>query len=134
MTVPMKFRRVNGTTKPPWMTAEIRRAINVKKTNYKLMKETAPKEVRERYQRSLRACRTLIRQSKRDYEKRIAREYKTNPKRFFMYIRSKKKVKNNIGPPADESGKLTQDNRRMAKILNNNFSAGTTQSPAMLSI
>ncbi len=56
MTVPMKFRRVNGTTNLPWMTAEIRRAINVKKTNYKSMKETATIETRERYQRSLRAC------------------------------------------------------------------------------
>ncbi len=31
MTVPMKCRRVNSTTNPPWMTEEIRRAINLKK-------------------------------------------------------------------------------------------------------
>ncbi len=91
ITVPMRFRRANGSTNPPWMTAEIRKAINVKKTNYNSMKESATEETRERYQRSLIACRTLIRQSKRDYKKRIARESKTNPKRFFMYIRSKKK-------------------------------------------
>ncbi len=113
-TVPMKSRRVNGTTNPPWMTAEIRRAINLKKANYNSMKETATEETRERYQRSRRACRTLIRQSKLDYEKRIAHESKTNPKRFFTYIRSKKEVQNNIGPLADESGELTQDNRHMA--------------------
>ncbi len=84
MIVPMKLRIVNGTTNPPWMTAEIRRA---KKTNYISMKETGTVETRERYQRSLRACQTLIRQSKRDYEKRIARESKTHPKKFFTYIR-----------------------------------------------
>ncbi len=63
MTVPMKFRRANGSTNPPWITAEIKRAIKVKKTNYNLMKESATEETRERYQRSPRACRTLIRQS-----------------------------------------------------------------------
>ncbi len=31
MTVPMKCRRVNSITNPPWMTEEIRRAINLKK-------------------------------------------------------------------------------------------------------
>ncbi len=123
ITVPMKLRRANGTTNQPWMTAEIKREIYVKKTNYNSIKESATEETRERYQRSLRACRTLIRQSKSDYEKRIARESKTNPKRFFTYIRSKKKVKNNIGPLADEIGELTQDNRHMARILNKNFSS-----------
>ncbi len=56
MTVPMKFRRANGTTNPPWMTTEIRRAINVKKAIYNSMKGTVTVETRERYQRSLRAC------------------------------------------------------------------------------
>ncbi len=31
MTVPMKCRRVNSVTNPPWMTEEIRRAINLEK-------------------------------------------------------------------------------------------------------
>ncbi len=41
MTVPMKCRRVNSITNPPWTTEEIRRAINLKKTNYNSMRETA---------------------------------------------------------------------------------------------
>ncbi len=122
MTVPMKFKWVNGATKPPWRSADIR-AVNVLKTNYNSIRETATVETRERYQRSLKACRTLIRQSKRDYEKRTARESKTNPKKFFMYITSIKKVKYNIGPLADESGELTQDNRHMVRILNKKFSS-----------
>ncbi len=103
------------------MTAEIRRAISVSKANYNSMKETGIIETRERYQQSLGASRTLIRQGKRDYEKRIARESKTNSPKFFSYIRSKKEVKDNIGPLADESGELTLDNRHMARILNKNI-------------
>ncbi len=38
-TVPMKTRRANGTLNPPWMTANIKMAINRKKRNYNLMKQ-----------------------------------------------------------------------------------------------
>ncbi len=61
------------------------------------------------------------RKSKRNYEKKIASEAKVNPKRFFTYIRTKKKSKNNVGPLADENGVLTQDSKHMVGILNKNF-------------
>ena len=87
------------------------------------MKENNTAQDRDRYQESLRACRGLIRTRKRDYEKRIARDTKTNPKQFFTYIRAKKKVKSNIGPLRDETGELTQDRKNMAGILNRNFAS-----------
>ncbi len=90
-TVPMKTRRVNGTFSPPWMTANIEMAINRKKRNYNLMKQQATAEASKHYHRSLRACRTLIRKSKRNYEKKVSSEAKANPKRFFTHIRTKKK-------------------------------------------
>ncbi len=116
--VPMKTRRVNGTLSPPWMTTDIKRAINRKKRDYTLMKQQATAEAGERYHRSLRECRTLIRKSKRNYEKKIASVAKVNPKRFFTYIRTKKKTKSNVGPLVDENCVLTQDNKQMAGILN----------------
>ncbi len=51
------------------------------------MRRTDTAEARTQYQNSLRACRTLIRTSKRNYEKQLAREVKINPKKFFTYIR-----------------------------------------------
>ncbi len=119
----MKTRRVNGTLNPPWMTANIKMAINCKKRNYNLMKQQATVEASEHYHRSLRACRTLIRKSKRNYEKKVVSEVKVNPKRFFTSIRTKKKAKSNIGPLTDENGVLTQDSKQMAGILNKNFAS-----------
>ncbi len=55
--------------------------------------------------------------------KKIARKVKTNPKKFFTYIRTKKKTKSNIGPLKDERGALTQDNETMIEILNKNFAS-----------
>ena len=122
-TVPMKLRRTNGAVDPPWMTSEVKRATNLKKRAYNVLKEAATDVNRERYQHCLRACRTLIRRSKREYEKRIAREAKANPKKVFTYIRSKKKAKSNIGPLTNRNGVLTRDSRHMAEILNEKFSS-----------
>ncbi len=56
------------------------------------MKESNTNEILSQYHSSLRACRSLVRQCKRDYEKQIAREAKTNPKKIFTYIRIKKEI------------------------------------------
>ncbi len=98
-------------------------AINRKKRNYNLMKQQATAKESEHYHRCLIACRTLIRKSKRNYEKKVASEAKANPKRFFSYIRTKKKAKSNVGPLTDENGVLTQDSKQMSGILNKNFAS-----------
>ncbi len=113
----MKTRRVNVTLNPPRMTTDIKRAINRKKRNYNLIKQQGTAEAGEHYHHSLRECRTFIRKSKRNYGKKIASEAEVNPKRFFTYIRTKKKSKSNVGFLADENGVLTQDNKQMAEIL-----------------
>ncbi len=75
--VPMKTRRTNIAVSSPWITTQVRRAINLKKRKFNLLKENSTDEARRQYHQSLRACRTLIRQHKRDYEKQIARETKS---------------------------------------------------------
>ncbi len=87
------------------------------------MKQQATAEASEHHHRCLRACRTLIRKSKSNYEKKVASEAKANPKRFFTYKRTKKKAKSNVGPLTDENGVLTQDSKQMAGILNKNFAS-----------
>ncbi len=47
------------------------------------MRGTDTAEARTQYQNNLKTCRTLIRTSKRNYEKQLAREVKINPKKFF---------------------------------------------------
>ncbi len=119
----MKTRRVNGTLNPPWMTANIKMVINRKKRDCNLMKQQATDEASEHYHRSLRACRTVIRKSEHNYEKKVASEAKANPKRFFTYTKTKKKAKNNVGPLTDENGVLTKDSKQMTGILNKNFAS-----------
>ncbi len=56
------------------------------------MKENNTTETCAQCHSSLRACRTLVSQCKRDYEKQIAREGKTNPKKFFYLHENKKEI------------------------------------------
>ncbi len=84
-TVPMKTRRTNNAVCPPWITTHVRRAINKKMRKYNLLRENSTDEARRQYHQSLRACRTFIRQRKRNYEKQIAREAKSNPKKV-LYV------------------------------------------------
>ncbi len=67
-------------------------------------------------------CEQEIRKKKRDYEERISKEAKKNPKLFFRYIRSKKSVRDNIGPLLDSDDNLVSDDKWMASVLYLNFS------------
>ncbi len=106
-SVPMKTRRTNNAMSPPWITPQVRQAINLKRSRYNFLKRNNTNEASDQYRQSLRGCRNLNRQRKRDYEKQIAREAKSNPKMSFTYIRTKKKAKSNIGPLKMEGNVLT---------------------------
>ncbi len=86
-TVPMKNRRTSNYVNSPRITNQVRRAIN-----YNAMKESNTTGTRAQYHSSLSACRTLVRQCKRDCEKQIALEAKTNPKKFFYLHKDKKEI------------------------------------------
>ena len=68
-----------------------------------------------------RCCEREIRKSKRNHEVNISKQAKTNPKKFFQYIRNKKTVKEKIGPIKNTDNTLVSDNKNMATILNNFF-------------
>lgn len=115
----MKFRRANGTIDSTCMS-DVKRAINFERL-YKLIKEVTTRQSYKRYSSNLRECRSMIRNSKCNHEKRIARESKSNlPKFFLLYIRTNKWTKNNTGLVADEPGVSTKNRKHMARILNTN--------------
>ncbi len=95
----MKNRRTSNDVNSPLITNQVRRAINIKKRHYNAMKESNTNEIRAQYHSSLRACRTLVRQCKRDYEKQIARDAKTNPKKFFYLHKDKKEIEEQYRSP-----------------------------------
>ena len=119
--IPKVRKRVNGTTNPQWMTNDIKLLINRKKKAYRNYKRSKSDEDFVRYAAIKRHCEKLIRKSKRNLEINISQQAKTNPKKFYQYIRSKKTIKDKIGPIKDVNNKLVSDCKNMAVILNTFF-------------
>ena len=61
------------------------------------------------------------RKAKRQFERKLAKDIKSNPKSFYAYVRSKTKVKEVVGPLRDTSNQLVSDNEVMCEILNEYF-------------
>ena len=119
--IPKVKKRVNGTTNPQWMTNEIKLLINRKKKAYTIYKRSKSDEDFNRYVAVKRHCEKQIRKSKRNLEISISQQAKTNPKKFYQYIRSKKTIKDKIGPIKDVNNELVSDCKSMTKILNTFF-------------
>ena len=119
--IPKVKKRVNGTTNPQWMTNEIKLLINRKKKAYTTYKRSKLDEDFNRYVAVKRHCEKQIRKSKRNLEISISQQAKTNPKKFYQYIRSKKTIKDKIGPIKDVNNELVSDCKSMTKILNTFF-------------
>ena len=73
------------------------------------------------YKRAQNKAVKEYKKSKRQFEKRLARDMKNNPKSFYAYIRSKTKVKEVIGPLKDADGHCVSNNESISNILNDYF-------------
>ena len=121
--VPMVRKRLNNINRPSWMNNEIQQIIGRKRRAYKVYKRSNADCDSREYNDVKRRCKGLIKSKKREYEEKIAKESKSNPKRFFQYVRSKKNVKTSIGPLKDNNNILVNDNKSMAFVLNEYFNA-----------
>ena len=59
-----------------------------------------------------------FRQAKKDFEKKLAKQIKSDPKSFYAYVRSKSKTRDVIGPLRDSSNNLVTHDAKMCDVLN----------------
>jgi len=67
------------------------------------------------------------RKAKNDFETKLAKNIKKNPKSFYSYVRSKSKTKDKVGPLKDKSGQIVIDDEGMCTVLNEQFHSVFTQ-------
>ena len=73
------------------------------------------------YKLALNKVTDSYRKAKSNFEGKLAKNIKSNPKAFYNYVRSQSKIKDKVGPLSDENGNLLSDSRDMCKLLNNYF-------------
>jgi hypothetical protein len=116
--VPLKPRGKPG--RPPWMTRDILRLVRKKRRMWK--KETGH-NVSPEYRETEKKVRNIIRNAKRNLEKKLANENNGNSKPFYSYLKSKTKSKTPVGPLKDAQGGTVSDKKKMAEMLNDYFSS-----------
>ncbi len=106
------------------MTLNLSGWILLKRGMYKRIKN-GETHLSNRYVKLLRSVKRDIRSEKRNYEIRVARKAKKDPKGFFKMYRTKAREK--IGPLETNTGDVIDDSEGMSKLLNNYFLSVFTQ-------
>ena len=111
-------------SKPPKAMSWNRKMKKLRKNRLKWwnrFKENGSDRNESKYRYYQKEVNKEIRRSKRNLEKRLGENIKTDRKGFFKYARSKMKVKESVGPIEDQQGRLIKDEKEMANIFSEFF-------------
>uniref|UniRef100_A0A803JYA6 Reverse transcriptase domain-containing protein n=1 Tax=Xenopus tropicalis TaxID=8364 RepID=A0A803JYA6_XENTR len=107
---------------PMWLNSEVKKLIGRKRKAFKKYKSEGTVAAFNDYKHYNKCCKTAIRKAKIENEERIAAEAKTNPKKFFKYINSKKMQVEGVAPLSYNNNMVTADTEK-ADVLNQFFSS-----------
>ena len=123
--VPLKRRRISN--RPVWMNTSILRSVRKKRRMWKAYTATQEYQDYLAYKNFEKQVQKTVRQAKRRYERKLAKEAKTNPKQFYSYLKSKTSNKESVGPLKSDGGDVVTDDATMAGMLNSFFSSVFTE-------
>ena len=113
--------------KPVWMSKSLLKKIKKKYHSYKRYLETKDGLDYQRYIISRNICTRSVRRAKREHERKVAKNSKSNNKMFWKYVRSKTKATSGVSALKKENGEMTKEDNEKAEILNNYFSSVFTE-------
>jgi hypothetical protein len=125
--IPKIINKQNKRPKQKWINTKCKRAI---KSKYKLYKRYLITKEGVDYQRYIKVrnkCNSIIKQAKREYEQKVAKDCKNNVKCFWKYVQEKLKVNNGVSPLKTEKGDIVVTDKDKANILNDFFSTVFTK-------
>ena len=96
--------------------------IRLKRQTYKHYKKFRTPANYRAYCRARNQVTWALRKAEKDTEKSIAKNIKSDPKRFYSYVSTKTKPKVKIADLQKEDGTLTQSVKEKAEVLNTFFS------------
>ena len=124
--VPKKTRR-KGKQKTQWWNGKIRRLRKNRLRAWTKYRESKLYQDYLAYKRARNRASKEVRKAQRRFERKLAKNIKSNPKAFYKYARNKMSVKEKVGPLEDENGMVVMDDTRTAEILNQYFTSVFTQ-------
>ena len=119
--VPLKKKVHKTRQKDPWWSPALMKEVKKKHQKWKEYRNDKTQENYAKYKTQRNTTTQLIRQARRQYEKKIIDSMKKEPKRLYKYIRSKQKVKDIVGPLEKDDGTLTETELETAEVLHKFF-------------
>ena len=117
------FPRQKIISRKKHLSKEAIRKILLKQTMGRVYRRTRKDEDYANYKEALNIATTEIRKSKRTFEQKLAGNIKNDSKSLYVYVRSKQKVRDNVGPLENNRGNIISDGFQMAEVLNEYFSS-----------
>ena len=106
-----------------YMSHDALRLKDRKERLWRKYKSTRTYYDRERYLKAKNTLRSLTRKLRLDFESEIANDIKSEPKKFWAYVKSKTKTRNKIPSLQKEDGSKASSASEKAEVLNNFFSS-----------
>lgn len=119
--IPMKLKKVRN--KPKWLTRYAQNAQNKKHKLWKRYRSTKNQEDYMTYKAAQNIATRELRLARKNFEKKLADNIKTDPKSFYSYTRSKMRTKDKVGPLIDADGHVITDDKIAASQLNSFFTS-----------
>ena len=112
------------------MTNEALSKIRAKSVSFKKCRHSRDARDYKAYARARNQVKWACRKAERDYEKKLAKEVKRNPKAFFKYAKTKLKTRSGIQDLVTEDGITYTTENQKANVLNEFFSSVFTKEDA----
>ena len=129
------LRKQGKRSRKKHLSKEAIRKVAHKQMLWRVYKHTGNVEDYTNYKETLNLATTEIRKSKRTFEKKLTGNIKNYSKSFYAYVRSKRKVRDKVGPLENNSGNIISDGFQMAEVLNEYFrSVFTTEDISLLPV
>jgi hypothetical protein len=103
---------------PRWMNKAAKAARNQKSKMWIKYRNSRQYKDLVEYKKVQNKAVKEYRKAKRNFERKLAKDIKVNPKSFYAYVRSKTKVRDAVGPLVNSAGIKESDHEEMCNILN----------------
>jgi ribonuclease P/MRP protein subunit RPP40 len=123
--VPLRKRK--NHVAPKWFNNDIRKCIEQKKRAWNQWKKLGRVGDRDEYKKLEKETKKKVKNSKKNYEKKVAKMAKSDPKVYYSYINSAKKMRSKIGP-LKNGNEVISEPAEQVKVLNEFFASVFTTS------
>jgi len=125
--VPPMGNKVFKRSKPPWLNKSARKEIKNKRCAWNRYTRSKSYAKYLSYTKARNKAAKTIKRAKKEFEKKLAKECKTNPKAFHKYANFKSKSNKKVIRLRDKEGNVQLKDEANAKTLNEYFTSVFTK-------